>query len=141
MEQDQQLRSAQKIVEIAEKLEALTKKDGWKEYQQLIDDLITQEFAGLSGQKLDHQYYQKIGFLQMMQFIREIPNVVKDKKVREYLLHQGRMKALQVAKGGLLGHYRKQKAMAIQKIRQIMGMQNTEINKDAHSEQVYNEEG
>lgn len=141
METQDEIQAAQRTVEFVEKLEALTKKEGWKEFQWIIQQLLDQESMALVGQELDQQYYRKIGFLQMMRYVKELPTVVKDKRVREYLLHQGRAKALQTAQSGLFRHYKAQKAMAIQKLRQIMGQKSVEANKDKHAERIYREQG
>lgn len=144
MNSEAELQGAQKVVEIAEKLESLTRKDGWKEYQHLIDQLLEQEIQALVGVELNNDYYKRIGFLQMLNYIKEIPTVVKDKKIREYLLHQGRVKALTVAKGGLIAHYRKQKTIAMQKIKSILGAPTPlkeHQGKVEHAESVYKEQG
>jgi hypothetical protein len=136
MDVKEEIQAAQKTIEIAEKLEALTKKEGWKEYVRLLDQLLQQEMQALAGIKLDHSYYKKIGFLQMMFYVRELPTLVKDKKIREYLLHQGRAKACDVAMG-LHNLFRKQKMVAMQKIKQIVSTQSAEHQKIKHGEEVF----
>jgi hypothetical protein len=93
----------------------------------------------LSGQKLDNDYYKKIGFLQYTAFIKAIPTLIKDAKVREYLLHQGFAKAVEVART-LPFLYSKKKAMAQQQLRQILGnMGNAEELKKQFTQDVYNQ--
>jgi hypothetical protein len=136
MNSEDEIKSAQKVIEIAERLEALTKKEGWQDYVQLIDQVLQQEMQSLAGQALDNSYYKKIGFLQMLGYIKELPTLVKDKKVREYLLHQGRAKACDVAMG-LPALYRKHKMIALQKLQQMLSGQVSEASKEQFHKEVF----
>lgn len=139
MDNQTEIKAAHKAVEVAEKIEALMKMQGWKEYIGVIDRLLTQEMKALRGQKMDHLYYKRIGFLQMMYFIKAIPDLVKEKKVREYLLHQGRAKALETVKDEIPGLFKKQKSLAIQKIKQMMTGIDLDQYKEQHGQQVFEE--
>jgi len=75
----------------AEVIERLIDSEGWKLVVELIDKLIAKEAEGLAGQNIDANYYKKIGFLQSIVYFKELPGIVKDKKVREFILHQGRL--------------------------------------------------
>jgi len=75
-------------------IEEMVKSEGWKILIEFINRLYEQEVRALSGQVLEHKYYKKIGFAQVLKYLQSIEGVVKDKKVREYLEHQGRALAL-----------------------------------------------
>lgn len=142
MDVRQEARQAEKAIEIAEKLEALQKSEGWKLYIELLDTLILNEEKALRGQVLTKKYYKRIGMIQMLRYIREIPGIVKDKKIVEYLLHQGRAQAVEGVKSGVFNHYRKMKQIAIQKLKQLAGSQ-TDVNavKRQHGEDVFKQQG
>lgn len=78
------------IIEKAAIIEDMVNHPGWKLLGEMIEGVLQREVQALTGQKLDDMYYRKIGFLQMYKFCKEIPDVIKDKSVRKFLLHQGR---------------------------------------------------
>lgn len=139
MNQEEIIRNAEKVIEKSERIEALTRSEGWKDYIELLDVLLNQEITALAGQKLDGDYYKKIGFLQYTAFIKAIPTIIKDKSVREYLLHQGFAKAIEVARG-VPFIYNKKKSMAQQQLQQILGNAgNAEELKKTFTQDVYNQ--
>jgi len=71
--------------------EMVQNSPGWKYLVEAVVGVLEREKEGLANQKLDDSYYKKIGFLQFMNYCKEIPNVIKDKKIRNYLLTQGRV--------------------------------------------------
>lgn len=64
---------------------------GWKALVDVIENVIEREKEALAGQAIDNSYYKKIGFTQMYLYCKEIPNFIKDKVIRRYLMTQGRM--------------------------------------------------
>lgn len=85
-----------KSIEKAQHIEELVKHPGWADLMELINTLMEQERNALAGQKLDNSYYKKIGFLQMTKYFQALPTLIADEGVREYLLHQGRLMALEL---------------------------------------------
>lgn len=85
---EQQVREAAHKAEV---IQSLVNHEGWKLLTDLIDKVIAKEVEGLAGQDLDPKYYKKIGFLQSIVYFQALPNIIKDKKIREYLLMQGRL--------------------------------------------------
>lgn len=79
-----------KIVEKALAIKEMTSHPGWAYLMDACQGLINQEMRALTNQTLDNSYYKKIGFIQMYKYCKEIPSVIKDKEIRDYLLHQGR---------------------------------------------------
>jgi len=141
MEAKDEVYMAQQVVEIAEKLEALQKTEAWKMYMKVLDNLLAAEEKALRGQVLTKKYYKRIGFIQMMKYIKEIPGIVKDKKVAEYLLHQGRAKAVECVGSSIFEAYKKRKQLAVQKLGQMLDPKASERVKRQHGEDVYNKEG
>jgi len=90
-------RTDQQVLEIAMAIDEMAQSRGWQELCKIWQSLLDQEMLQLSGQKTDGSYYKKIGFLQMYKFCKDIPNIIKDKKIRDYLLSQGRVRALTAA--------------------------------------------
>ncbi len=137
MKQEDILRANQRTIEKAERLEALAKKDGWKDFVEVVDQLIQAETIALAGQKLDESYYKKIGFLQYLLAIKEIPSIIKDKETREYLLHQGRLLGAQTIKQ-VPFLFNKRKKMAIEQLKTIMANpQDNDELKQKFNQQVY----
>ena len=90
MNQGDSPQDIKKQLEEAAQIEELVNHPGWKILGQIIESFLQREIQALTGQPLDNHYYKKIGFLQMYKFCKEIPGVVKDPEIRDYLLHQGR---------------------------------------------------
>lgn len=79
----------EQIEEDIKKLEALFNHEGFEVFMRLIGGLVEREQTVLRTQKLDHSYYQRIGFGRAIKYLSELKEVVKDKKVREFLITQG----------------------------------------------------
>lgn len=122
-------KNAEKAIEKAEKLESLTKHPAWPVYVELLDDLLKKELEALAGVKLDENYLRKIGFVQETAFIRAIPKLIKDKDTRNFLLTQGRAKAIETMKT-LPFLYRKYKKAAEEQLQQILNPVNLEQGKE-----------
>lgn len=95
MNQEQE-RLAHESIARAEAMEELVKTQGWKYLMEVVQSLMAKEVGALGGQPIEASYYRRIGFVQMLKFICEIPDLLKDKKVREFLLHQGRVKGCEM---------------------------------------------
>lgn len=128
--------SAEKLMDKVDKINKLTQFEGWKVLIEFLDQLMAQEMSALRGQKLDDLYYKRIGFLQYLLAIREIPGVLKDKKVQQYLLHQGRSKAIEVFKN-IPSIFNKQRQVALKQIEEVMKNIDTEASKKTFTEEVY----
>ncbi len=118
--------NADKVIQKAERIERLTKMEGWNDFMEVLDTILRQEIAALAGIELGNGYYKKIGFLQETAFIKAIPDLIKDAKVRDYLLHQGRAKAIETIRN-IPFLYQKQKRMALDQLQQVLG--STDLNK------------
>lgn len=76
-------------------IKELTSSQGWKYLMELCDKILQNEKDSLVGQKLDGGYYEKIGFIQGFNYTSNIlPGLVENKKVMEYIMHQGRAKGI-----------------------------------------------
>lgn len=128
--------NAERIIEKADRLLALTKKEGWNDFVEILDILLSQEIRGLAGQDIDKSYYRKIGFLKMTAFIRALPGILQDKKVCEFLTHQGQAKAIETIKG-IPFLYQKQKKVALDQLQQILGGANLENLRKATAEETF----
>ncbi len=128
--------SAEKLMDKVDKINKLTQMEGWKVLIEFLDQLMAQEMSALRGQKLDDLYYKRIGFLQYLLAIREIPGVLKDKSVQQYLLHQGRSKAIEVVKN-IPGIFNKQRQVALKQIEEVMKNIDAEAGKKTFTEEVY----
>jgi len=137
MNLDDVRKNAEVTIAKAERIEALTKYEGWKDLMSMLDVLIYQEVRALAGQKLDSDYYKKIGFLQATFFIKEIQSIIANKTSREYLLHQGRAKSFEFFKG-LPKFFQAQKRTAIDQLEKIInGGIDTEKIKQQFIENTY----
>lgn len=93
---DDVAQKAQEAIVKAEKVERLVRHEGWPILMETVKGLIAREVQALANkQPLDHSYYRRLGFLQVMKWFEEMPNLIKDKKIREFLMHQGRASGFQ----------------------------------------------
>src|SRR5258708_3029835 len=129
-------KSAEAAIEKAEQLQSLTQHPAWKVYVGLLDQLLQKELAALAGQVLDHNYYRKIGFVQETAFIRSIPTLIKNREIREFLLGQGRAKAIETMKG-LPFIYSKYKQAAKEQLLKILNPENLEAGKEQFHEDTF----
>jgi hypothetical protein len=128
-------KSAEKIIEKAERIERLTQYPEWKDFAEVLDELFTKEMQALMGIKLDNDYYRRIGFNQAVKYIQELPSVVKDKSMRELLLHQGKASGFNMVRT-IKNLMRKQKTIELQRLKQILTGVNLQEQKD-FNEDVY----
>ena len=87
----------QDVIRKAAVIEEGVKTEFWKLLMEVVGSIIERERASLATAKLDGGYLKKIGFLQAFAYFRELSNILKDRKVREYLLTQGRVSGLETA--------------------------------------------
>lgn len=87
----------QQLKEETRKLEAFFEHEGFEVFAKLMGGLIEREQMVLRTQKLDNEYYKRIGFLRAIKYVSELKNVVKDKKIRQHLLSQGNALGLDYA--------------------------------------------
>lgn len=120
MNVDEVRKNAEKVIERADRLISLSNDPRFKEYVEILDTLLRQEMAALAGVELSNSYYKHVGFIQATAFIRALPSVVKDPKTRDFLLGQGRAKALETLKN-IPQMFAKQKAAAQQQLFQLFG--------------------
>lgn len=119
MNTNDQVLSAQKIVEKADRILQLMNHPGWKDFTEVLDLLLAQEMAHLAGQPLDHTYFRKIGFLKSTAYVKALDSVLKDKNQREYLMSQGRYKGWETIKN--IPHlYQKQRGLALDKLKMML---------------------
>ena len=81
----------QDALQKAQEIEQLVNSPGWKHLMSLIDHLVTKETAALATGELDDKYLKKIGFVQSVVYFQALPTILKDKKMRDYILTQGRV--------------------------------------------------
>lgn len=90
MEKSQEQLEAEMIEKAIAVEDMVNNHPGWKHLVEIVESICNREREALSGQPLDNSYYKRIGFIQMYKYCSEIPGVLKDKAVRNYLLSQGK---------------------------------------------------
>lgn len=133
-----QREAAIQALEKAEEIRKMMDTKGWEIFVDLIRSLEIQEFRALSGAKLDHTYYKRVGFLRVMKYVQELKDVVKDAQVREYLLHQGMAKAMEMVIE-LPQYFFKAENQARQALDKLGMTQPTREEINQHNERVYRE--
>src|SRR3990172_9007714 len=85
----------QEAIHKATVIQELVQSAGWKYIMEIVNTLLDRESRALATQKMDETYYKKIGFLQEIVYFKALPTLIKDEKVPNFLIHQGRLLGLQ----------------------------------------------
>ena len=136
MDSDDLKANQQKMIEKADRILRLSQYPEWKDFIDILSQMLKQEIGALSGMTLGNKYYKRIGFDQVMAFIDVMPGIMKDKQKAEALLHQGRAKGLETIIG-IPAHFAKQKKLARERLETLVDHNITELEKQRFIEESY----
>lgn len=86
--------AAKVAIDRANKVREMMKTPGWKLVMELLEVIEAQEFRALSGSKVDHTFYRRMGFLRMAEWLTDLPKLVENSQVRDFAFHQGMASAV-----------------------------------------------